>query len=428
MSDVLSILRAFPFKENEKHIAVALSGGADSMALFMGLYMLRKELSITLSAVHINHLLRGEESDRDEAFVRKQCKALGVPLKVERIDVEKIAREQKQSIELAARQARYGVFEETECDALATAHNADDNLETVLFRLGRATGLNGLCGIPCRRGKFIRPLLNCSREEVEAFCSEHKVPFVTDSTNLSDDFTRNRIRHSVVPVLKSLNPSLLTSFATTLSLLNSDNEFLESISLAEFKKRYCDCVLNIEGFSSLPDAISSRVIGLFLEKHGFSGHYSVSGAVKIAKNESGRFELAGGKMLKVSGGFMKFENSEFLPRFVTELEECDAEVIKQNGKIHNLLLKNAIDCDKIVGKLEIRTRLPGDSITFSHRKVSKPLRKWMNEEEIDLSLRDILPVIADNNGVVWVYGGGVDKRVCPDENTERVIKVICKRE
>ena len=125
---------------------------------------------------------------------------------------------------------------------------------------------------------------------------------------------------------------------------------------------------------------------------------------------------------------MKFENSEFLPRFVTELEECDAEVIKQNGKIHNLLLKNAIDCDKIVGKLEIRTRLPGDSITFSHRKVSKPLRKWMNEEEIDLSLRDILPVIADNNGVVWVYGGGVDKRVCPDENTERVIKVICKRE
>lgn len=428
MSDVLSCLRNFAFKENEKHIAVALSGGADSMALFRGLCLLREEKAITLSAVHINHLLRGEESDRDEAFVRKQCKALNVPLTVFRINVEQIARNEKQSIELAARQARYDAFEKIECDVLATAHNADDNLETVLFRLTRATGLNGLCGIPERRGKFIRPLLSCSREEVEAFCSEYKVPFVTDSTNLSDDFTRNRIRHSVVPVLKSLNPSLLSSFSTTLSLLNSDNEFLEQLSLNEFEKRFSGNCLSIEGFDSLPDAVSSRVIGKYLENNGHGGHYSVNGALEISKKGNGRFELSHGKMLRVSCGVLKFENNDTLPCFVTELKECDVSVIKENGKIHNLLLKNAIDCDKIVGKLEIRTRLPGDSITFSHRKVSKPLRKWMNEEEIDPALRDILPVIADNNGVVWVYGGGVDKRVCPDSNTKRVIKVICKRE
>ena len=428
MSDVISCLRAFPFKENEKHIAVAVSGGADSMALLMGLYMLREELSITLSAVHINHLLRDEESYRDELFVVKQCKALGIPLKVERVDVKRIAKEQKQSIELAARQARYSVFEEVECDALATAHNADDNLETVLFRLTRATGLNGLCGIPQRRGKFIRPLLYCSREDVEVFCREQKIFYVTDSTNLSDDFTRNRLRHSVVPVLKSLNQSLLSSFATTLSLLNSDNELLESFALKEYNKRYGEATLNVEDFSSLPYAVSSRVIALFLERHGFGGHYSVSGADKIARDGIGRFELAGGTMLKVYGGLMKFENNELLPSFVTKLVECDAEDIKQDGKIHNLLLKNAIDCDKIVGKLEIRTRLPGDSITFSHRKISKSLRKWMNEEEIDPSLRDIFPVIADDNGALWVYGGGVDKRVCPDENTKRVIKVICEKE
>lgn len=426
MSDVLSALRAFPFKENEKQIAVALSGGADSMALFRGLCLLREEMGITLSAVHINHLLRGEESDRDEAFVRKQCKSQGVPLTVFRINVEEIALRSKQSIELAARKARYDAFEKIKCDALATAHNADDNLETVLFRLTRATGLNGLCGIPERRERFIRPLLSCSREEVEAFCREYKVPFVTDSTNLSDDFTRNRIRHSVVPVLKSLNPSLLSSFATTLELLCHDNSFLSGLAREEYEKRSSDSGLCVEGFDELSDAVASRVIALFLEQNGHGGNYFVGGALKIAKNKKGRFELSGGEMLKVSNGFLIFEKDAASPQFQTVLTECDVSVIKQDGKIHNLLLKNAIDCDKIVGRLEIRTRLPGDSITFSHRKVSKSLRKWMNEEEIEPAVRDILPVIADNNGVVWVYGGGVDKRVCPDATTKRIITVNCE--
>ncbi|MBR2043504.1 MAG: tRNA lysidine(34) synthetase TilS [Clostridia bacterium] len=427
MSDVLSTLRAFPFKENERHITVALSGGADSMALFRGLYMLREELSITLSAVHINHLLRGEESDRDEAFVRKQCKMLNVPLTVHRINVEDIAVSEKQSIELAARQARYNVFDKCECDALATAHNADDNLETVLFRLTRATGLNGLCGIPERRDKFIRPLLSCTREEVEAFCSEYKVPYVTDSTNLSDDFTRNRIRHAVVPVLKSLNPSLLKSFATTLTLLNDDSSFIDNIAKEEFGKRLCGEALNITGLEGLHRSVASRVISLYLETLNESGNFAVSGVTKLAFSGSGRLNVSGGRALKAADGFIKPVKNENLPVFVTELEECDASVIKENGKIHNLLLKNAIDCDKIVGKLEIRTRLPGDSITFLHRGVSKALRKWMNEEGIDPALRDILPVVADNNGVVWVYGGGVDKRVCPDSETKRIIKVNCTK-
>lgn len=427
MSDVLSSLRSFEFGENEKHIAVALSGGADSMALFMGLYLLRDELGIQISAVHINHLLRGEESDRDEAFVRKQCRSLGVPLTVHRINVEEIAKAEKQSIELAARQARYNAFDKTECDVIATAHNADDNLETVLFRLTRATGINGLCGIPQRRGRFIRPLLNTTREEVEAFCSEHKVPFVTDSTNLSDDFTRNRIRHAVVPVLKSLNPSLLSSFATTLELIGNDSDYLDKSAKDEFDKRFNGESLSIADFSALHASIASRVISGYLEKLGFGGNYSVLGALNIARNGKGRFELAGGKMLKAANGLLTVEQMPEIPAFSTELAECDVSVIKNNGKIHNLLLKNAIDCDKIVGKLVVRTRLPGDNITFLHRRISKPLRKWMNEEGIDPIIRDILPVIADNNGVVWVYGGGVDKRVCPDDSTKRIIRVECKK-
>ena len=425
MSDVLTCIKEFDFKENEKHIAVALSGGADSMALFTALFMLKDELGITLSAVHINHMLRGEESDRDEAFVRKQCKKLGVPLSVHRIDVDSIAREEKISVELAARNVRYEVFDATDCDALATAHNADDNFETVLFRMTRKTGLSGLCGIPVRRGKYIRPLLYCSRLEVEKFCTEKAVPFVTDSTNLSDDFTRNRLRHSVVPIMKTLNPSLLSSFEKTLELLKNDSDYLEKSAKQEFDKRFDGEKLNVKDFECLHKAISSRVISYYLDRFGHSGNYSVNCAYEIAIN-GGRTELKNGEMLKSVDGYLSFEKAQNATFSVTFKEES-TDFLKENTKIHNLLLKNSIDCDKIVGSLKVRTRLSGDSISFSHRGVSKSLRKWMNEEKIDAALRDILPVVVDDKGVVWVYGGGVDSRVCIDGTTKKVIRVICDK-
>ena len=395
------------------------------MALITALLKLKDELGITLSAVHINHMLRGEESDRDEAFVRAQCKKLGVDLIVYKIDVASIADKNKISLELAARNARYEVFDTIQCDALATAHNADDNFETFLFRMTRKTGLSGLCGIPVRRGKYIRPLLYCSRTEVEDFCRENEVPYVTDSTNLSDDFTRNKLRHSVVPIMKTLNVSLLESFNQTLELLKNDSDYLDSCAKEEFNKRFEGERLNVQNFGKMHKAISSRVIALFLDYFGLGGNYSVNSALKIALN-SGKTELKSGKILKSSHGYLGFEKKEDVV-FSVSFEEKDAESLKQNGKIHNLLLKNAIDCDKIVGSLVIRTRLSSDSISFSHRKVSKPLRKWMNEEGIDVSLRDVIPVVADDKGVVWVYGGGVDCRVCADENTKKVIKVICEK-
>ena len=145
MSDVLSAIRAFGFKENEKHIAVALSGGADSMALLTGLYMLKDELGISLSALHLNHCLRGEEALRDENFVRKECERLNIPLTVKRENVAEYAAKTGQSIELAAREVRYAFFAESGGQTVATAHNADDNVETVLYRLTRSTGISGLC-------------------------------------------------------------------------------------------------------------------------------------------------------------------------------------------------------------------------------------------------------------------------------------------
>ena len=175
MMDVLSAIRIFGLSENEKNIAVALSGGADSVALLMGLYRLKEELGLTLSALHLNHCLRAEESDRDEAFVKRLCSKLYIPLTVGRADVNAVAEKEGISTELAARQVRYDFFEKNATGVVATAHTADDNLETVIYRLTRATGINGLCGIPARRGIYIRPLLCCAREDIEAFLKENMV-------------------------------------------------------------------------------------------------------------------------------------------------------------------------------------------------------------------------------------------------------------
>ncbi len=428
MIDVISAIRGFAFKENEKHVSVALSGGADSMALLVGLNMLKSELGITVSALHLNHCLRGDESLRDEAFVKEQCEKRNIPLICKRVDVAAVAEQKGISIELAARKVRYDFFEKNNAGVVATAHTADDNIETVLYRLTRATGIDGLCGIPARRDVYIRPLLCCERKDIEDFLKEYNVPFVTDSTNLTDEYTRNRIRHKIVPVLKEFNPSLCSSFADTLSLIKSDSDYLSTVADNEFKKRYSGGKLSVRDFENLHKAIASRVIGRFLSENSEGdNNYSINGVMEIALKKSGRFQIKGGKMVKSAKGYLSFEETNENISFKTDIKKESVDLIKNGEKFNNLLLKNAIDCDKIVGSLTIRTKMAGDSITFSHRKVSKPLNKWMNEEAVDTHIRDILPVISDEKGVVWVYGGGVDARVCPDKNTKYVYRIFSEK-
>ena len=164
-------------------VCVALSGGADSVALLLVLYELSAEFDFSLSAVHVNHLLRGDESDRDENFCRDLCSRLDVPLQVFRKDAASFSHSLGESVETGARKLRYQIFDSLTADKIATAHNLNDNAETLLFRLARGTGLRGLSGIPAVRDNIIRPLIECGRDEIEAFLVEREQPFVTDSTN-----------------------------------------------------------------------------------------------------------------------------------------------------------------------------------------------------------------------------------------------------
>lgn len=199
---VKKTIKKYSMINKGERIIVALSGGKDSMALLDILKKLENELEISVSCAHFNHCIRGEESDRDEAFVRKYCEKNNIELFCRRGDVLKFAKEKHLGTELAARELRYEFLSSLGCDKIATAHTAGDNAETMLFNLARGTSLKGMCGIPPVRDKFIRPIICLKSTETEEYCKRNSIPFVTDSTNSSDEYTRNFIRHNIIPELK----------------------------------------------------------------------------------------------------------------------------------------------------------------------------------------------------------------------------------
>ena len=211
--------------EKGDRIVCAVSGGADSMALLWSLYLLKEEWELELSAAHFNHHLRGGESDRDEQFVRDFCQSYGIPLYVGNATVKP----GKKGLEAAAREARYA-FLRTLPGKIATAHTADDNAETILLHLVRGTGLKGLGGIMPRNGNVIRPLLSVTRAQVEALLEEYCVSHIEDSSNETDQFLRNRLRHGVMPLLRQENPRIAENLSAMALRLRQDEEALSSMA------------------------------------------------------------------------------------------------------------------------------------------------------------------------------------------------------
>ncbi|MBR5011737.1 MAG: tRNA lysidine(34) synthetase TilS, partial [Clostridia bacterium] len=230
LKKVLAAIEKNNMLETGVTVTVALSGGADSVALLYCLLELQKERSFNLNAAHLNHMLRGEESLRDENFVKELCDKLNIPLFCENTDVAAEAQKSGESIELAARKIRYDFLNRVSTGVIATAHTASDSFETMLFNLSRGTAINGLCGIPPKRDNLIRPLIYCTRADVEEYCSQNGIAYVTDSTNLTDDYTRNKIRHNVIPVLKGINPSAEQAVMRTALSFSEDADFLNGVA------------------------------------------------------------------------------------------------------------------------------------------------------------------------------------------------------
>ncbi len=427
LEKILNAIRQFSMLSGGERVTVALSGGADSMSLLYALRHLSKRLNISITAVHFNHNIRGEEANRDENFVRLECEKLNIPLFIGSGDVLTYAKQKKISLELAAREMRYEFFNSLDTDLIATAHTASDNLETIIFNLARGTSLSGLCGIPPKRDKLIRPLIFCSREDVEKFCADNDIAYVTDSTNLCDEYSRNKIRHSVIPHIKEINEAVEKNISKTAASLLEIEDFLSQIVEQEYSQRVTAEGLSLEGAQKLHSALVKLMIIKFYQ--GFFGERPDNYHI----NEIYGIVLSGGKT-SVQGNMQAVNDNNilrFLPisdyeaetEFTVEISKKDNDLFNNTKKVHNLFLKNVLDCDKIVGELCIRTRQEGDTICLKNKNCTKTLKKLYNEYKIPLIKRRLLPVISDDCGVVWIYGIGVADRAAADEKTKRIYKI-----
>ena len=412
LDKVKALIEKHQLLEGCSNLTVALSGGADSVCLLYLMNEIKQEYAFNLSAIHVNHQLRGAESERDQTFVEKLCKNLDIPLKVFKVDVVNRASETKESIELAARNIRYELFKNNSDGLVATAHNAGDNLETVLLNITRGTGIKGLSGIPIKRDIFIRPLLSCKRDEIEAFLKEKNIDFVIDGTYLAVDYTRNLIRHKVLPTLKDINDSLEQTVFNMTENVREDTEFIEDLAYKQYLLCSKSDSIDSELLKIQHTAIIKRVLTYYFKETLCLSPES------IHINRMLEVLIFGGKKSLPKNSFCKNENGTFLISFEEEIKNgLSFKVeLKNISKINNLFLNNTIDCDKISGSLVVRNRTVGDKIKIKGRNCTKSLKKLYCEIKLDPEIRDVVPVVADDIGVVWAYGAGVDSRVAADSS------------
>lgn len=401
------------------HVIAAVSGGKDSMALLHLLGVLAGEWGFTLSAAHFNHNLRGEESARDEAFVREYCHTHGISLSVGQGDVSGYAAENGLSLEEAARFLRYEFLLSLSPKAkIATAHTAGDNTETILMHLIRGTGLKGLTGIPPIRDRIIRPLLLCTPSEVLSYLEQHHIPYVADSSNDSDFCLRNRIRHHVIPLLSQENPSLDATLAAAAQLLGEEEAYLSREAQRCLESCSLPRGLSVEGLRSLHPAMQRRVLRLFLSPVEGLSQIHISDGLELLSGDhpSAKISLPGHYSLQREYAVLMLcsEESEPIPapavlspgqtirfgHFILTLTE---------GFCPERLPEDTLALE-LSGPLLIRTRLPGDTIRLSGGE--KKLKKYLIDRKIPARQRDHLPVAVKDNTIValppltaaWPYG------------------------
>ncbi len=413
--------------DGNEAILVGFSGGADSTALLHILWRYSKQSGCRLCAAHINHGIRGEEADRDENFCRAFAEKLGIELFVLHADLPSIAKQSGESIETAARRVRYDYFakimREQNIRILATAHNANDNLETLIFNIARGSGLGGMCGIPDSRptegGVVIRPILSMEKSEILEYCEKNSLSFVTDSTNTDTDYTRNLIRAKIIPIMQEINSGAVRNAQRTCENLREDSLCLESMAgwfVEELRDGYA---VEVEKISGSPASVVNRaLIRLFDE---ISGGKTLEQTHLNALKELARKAVPHSSVSLpcefegvIEGGRLclrKKEKKEAIEYYETELFEGSNLISQTNSEIFignsqnakNIYKKSTIlyiDSAKIRGTLIARQRRAGDRIRLGG--MSKSVKKLMCDKKIPLELRSRLPVICDEDGIIAI--------------------------
>lgn len=404
LNKLCNFLRKYQMVQPGDHVVCALSGGADSVALVYAMKLLAQKLEITVSAAHFNHHLRGAESDSDESFVRQFCRHHDIELQVGSGTVEP----GEKGLEAAARKARYEFL----CSLpgkIATAHTADDNAETVLLHLIRGTGLKGLGGIMPVNGKIIRPMLNVTRREVIDFLQEYHLHWINDSSNDTDQFMRNRLRHHVMPLLQEENPKIAENLSATALRLREDEWLLTSLA----REQKTDDVVQLR---QMQPGLRKRILAELLEQWGVpepeAAHVALAEKLVLSDKPSAKAAFPGGvtlcrqydKLVKCQQT-ESFEPIELGCPGTVELSRLGLRVICEPATE----ITDKKDCFAVIssGKILLRSRCPGDAMRLFGG--TKKLKEIFIDSKIPAMHRQNIPVIADRDGVLGVYGFGANR-------------------
>ena len=307
---VKKVIEHHKMLENCGGVVAAVSGGCDSSVLLHVLWKLSTEMGFKILCAHINHNLRGSESDRDEAFVRSLCEKYGIECRVLSANVAEFAEKNRLSTEEAGRKLRYEFFEHCASELgenakVATAHSLSDSAETYIFNSARGASLSGICGIPPVRGKIIRPLIEFSREQIEAYANEHGLDYVTDSTNLTDEYTRNKIRHGAIPIMKEINPGFEKAFLRLSKNLSETRDFIDSEAEKLLLNSKTENGFDGRILKEAHPALKNRAAAMILESFGFAVDYERTHrlAEKIG-TEDFKEELSKNEYLVQKGGIV----------------------------------------------------------------------------------------------------------------------------
>lgn len=419
----------------DQQIMVGLSGGADSVALLRLLLLLK----VDCVAVHCNFHLRGEESDRDEAFVCKLCQEQNIPLYITHFETMNFAHENKISLEMAARQLRYDYFEnlckKLKINLIAVAHHRDDNIETLFLNLIRGSGIKGLTGIQYKNGKIVRPLLDITRKELVDFLSELKQHYVTDSTNFEDVAVRNKIRLNILPLLREINPSLDESLYKTIKRLQ-DTCLLYTLSINEAAKRVMKAnIIEIEQLLKEPGA--KTLLFELLSPYGFNSSQVDDIYKHLTGNPGHTYISKEWSLLRDRGKLIinpKTEDSKVWVKLplsgkINLTSECTLEIhiIQTRGtdfiipKQKNII---CLDYAKLAMPLIVRTIKEGDRFVPFGMQGSKLVNDYLAEKKKTLFEKRTQLLLCSEENVVWVIGERPDNRFKIEDSTRTVIQIV----
>lgn len=405
-------------------VIVALSGGADSVALLHILLSLHYECV----AAHCNFHLRGEESERDEQFVRSLCGEWRVPLHVRQFDTEAYARANRLSIEMAARDLRYAWFRELaareQAQAVAVAHHADDQAETVLMNLVRGAGLRGMCGMPVRNGVVVRPLLCCTRKGIEDYLRTKQIPFVTDSTNTQTDYKRNKFRHIVLPMLEQINPGIRQTLAEERDHFAGYRQMAQAYmeQAAARLVHQTDGRLHIDTAGLLREPAPETVLYELLLPYGFNATQARQLHAALDGTPGKRFESPTHYAIK--------DRAEIIIGRRTDCEEAKPTIktnVRNRRPTEIFPAADAdvafFDADKLRGPLSVRHWQAGDVFRPIGLKGKKKISDFFTDCKLDVQQKQAVWLVLSGTEVAWVAGHRIDERFKVGAGTTRVAEV-----